>query len=172
MPTLEQIFIVPKNSAHGKVPEEGPTQSGTIESPMLMGVQTQPSIASVVSQEPEHRGPWRSVRETVRRCLEQRGATCPKHGWEQRWEQGHNAEEMPGSEAGLLDGAYTHLQSSRCFIAPQPTHHPWGIVNCLITTNFQVWFLEQTRLFPCVAQPLMHQHGPGRHHFPSSNNMC
>lgn len=48
------MFIVPKNSAHGKVPEEGPTQSGTIESPVLMGVQTQPSIASVVSQEPEH----------------------------------------------------------------------------------------------------------------------
>lgn len=41
------MFIVPKNSAHGKVPEEGPTQSGTIDSPVLMGVQTQPSVASV-----------------------------------------------------------------------------------------------------------------------------
>lgn len=41
------MFIVPKNSAHGKVPEEGPTQSVTIESPVLMGVQIQPSIAAV-----------------------------------------------------------------------------------------------------------------------------
>lgn len=54
--SLEQMFIVPKNSIHGKVLEEGPTQSGTIESPVLKAVQTQPSVASVC--EPEAITQW------------------------------------------------------------------------------------------------------------------
>lgn len=40
------MFTVPKNSACGKVPEEDPTQSGNIESPVIKGVQTHSLIAS------------------------------------------------------------------------------------------------------------------------------